>query len=136
MLAEALFELGRDDEAWERTELAAGNAPRDGNGSGGVGHRWRTVRARLLARRGASEAAVDLAREALALTETTDSCWNQADAWFALADVFRMCDRRDEATEAAMRSADLYDAKGVVLAAARARELAASLRSPTQPAGR
>src|SRR5439155_8142653 len=70
MLAEALYELGDDAEAEESTSLARQlGAPDDYE----TQYAWRSVLARVMARRGQHDEAVRLAREAVELLEPTDA---------------------------------------------------------------
>jgi tetratricopeptide (TPR) repeat protein len=129
MLADALYEQGRYDEAAEWSDISERKAPIEGVGPGGLRNRWREVRAKVLARRGQFELAEQLAREAVAMMEQTDSTGSQADARLALAEVLGLADRNDEAAEAAARAAELYERKGIVAKARRAHEVRASLAS-------
>jgi hypothetical protein len=57
------------------------------------------------------------------LIEHTDLLSEQADAMLALAEVLRTCARIDESESAAQTGLSLYDQKGNVVGAARARRL-------------
>ena len=86
MLAEALVELGRDDEAFAILDVADEIAQAD---DVDPQLRSRAERARLLARRGRLDEALRLAREAVELAATTDYLELNARAQLALAEVLR-----------------------------------------------
>ncbi|MGH3012746.1 MAG: adenylate/guanylate cyclase domain-containing protein, partial [Gaiellaceae bacterium] len=114
-LAEALYEQGRDDEAAALTQASeAAAAPDDVVSQVG----WRFVRAKLLARRGASGEGERLAREAVALAELTDMPDLRGDALWALAEVL---DEPAEAASALEQAAATFEQKGNEVSAARAR---------------
>ena len=115
-LAQALLELGRDDEAEQWLELGPATAP-DAMAITQV--LWRRVRAKVLARRGESEAAEQLAREAVALAEETDALNEHAAALLDLAEVLTLGgrDARAELEDALA----LYERKGNLVMAERTR---------------
>ena len=84
---------------------------------------WRAVKAKALASDGRCMQAEALARSALALVEPTDMLWHHGDALLDLAEVLRLCSRPDEAADAVRAALALYEAKGNVAAADRARTL-------------
>ncbi len=84
---------------------------------------WRGVRAQVLARAGDEEEAMALAREAVAVLEPTDLLCNRGDAMLDLAAVLGICGRRGESERAAGAAVALYERKGNVVAAARAKAL-------------
>jgi DNA-binding SARP family transcriptional activator len=88
---------------------------------------WRTVRAKVLARRGAPEAE-ELAREAIAFVEASDFLTVHAEALMDLAEVLRLAGRLEDAARSLEESVRLYEQKGSVLGAARARALLDELR--------
>jgi class 3 adenylate cyclase len=106
-LAEALYELGRDDEAQEILDLVAQIAQSD---DVEPQLRLRTVGARLLARRGDHEAAVRLARQGIELASTTDYLDLNAQAHLALAEVLRASGSPGE-TDALRAALDFYERK-------------------------
>jgi class 3 adenylate cyclase/tetratricopeptide (TPR) repeat protein len=122
--AEALYELGRLDEAeqWARkgSELADSEDASAQNLA-------RQVRAKVLARRGQHAEAERLAREAVTLGETTDDLSGRGDALQDLAEVLELDGRRDEAAAALQEAFQLYERKGALVPAARARERLAAL---------
>ena len=87
---------------------------------------WRQVRAKALARRGEDGAAEDLAREAVALAEPTDALDMRADALVDLAEVLRLVGRKDEPKGVLEDALRLYERKGNVVSAARARDVLAN----------
>lgn len=134
MLAEALWAQGQDEEAVRWSEVSEQAAGRDGIGVDGADRRGRQVRAKVLARRGELDTAERLAREALAGAEQTDSLRGQADALLDLADVLQRGERGEEAAAATARAVELYERKGIVVAAERAAALLASRHAETAPA--
>jgi DNA-binding SARP family transcriptional activator len=82
---------------------------------------WRSIRAKTLARRGASEAALQLAHAAVELSEASDFLPAHADALADLAEVSRLAGHADEAARALENAARTHESKGNVVAAARAR---------------
>jgi tetratricopeptide (TPR) repeat protein len=96
--------------------------------------RRRAVRAGILARRGAAEDAVAVAREAVRLAEQTDYDL-RADALVALADVLALSGSRDEAAAAVEQAFTLHEQKGNVVGAAAAKRLLEELQAP-EPASR
>jgi tetratricopeptide (TPR) repeat protein len=117
-LADALFALGRDEEALRLTELAESVAtPEDAAPKVG----WRRVRAKLLARRAHLEEAERLAHEAVALAAGTDHLDLRADAIADLAEVLRLAGRPEESAAGLEQAIGLYEQKGNVAAAKRLR---------------
>ena len=119
-LAEALYRQARDEEAFRMTEESAEIAAAD---DVATQYLWRSVRAKLLARRGDTAAAETMAREAIDIIGGAQDPDSQGYAWIDFAEVLRMAGRRAEAMDAADRSAALFDAKGNQSSAARARAL-------------
>jgi class 3 adenylate cyclase/tetratricopeptide (TPR) repeat protein len=134
MLARAVYAQGRLDEALELTyegerEVDADDlSPQFG---------WRTVRAAILARRGALGDAERLTAEALALVETTDWSRDQADVLMTRAEVLAASGESAAAAEAMQRALALYQRKGAVVAAEHVRALMAraslSMRGSAEP---
>jgi hypothetical protein len=81
------------------------------------------VRAKLLARRGELAAAEALAREAVTLADETDFTVLRGDAFMDLADVLRTARRETESRPFAEQALELYEQKGNVVAAERARRI-------------
>lgn len=123
-LAEALYQLGRLDEADE----AAGRAAELGASDDAITQMlWRQVRAKVLARRGDALASERLAREAVAIAAETDLLDGCGDTHADLAEVLMLAGRDDEAQAALREALTLFELKGNVVMAermnARLREL-------------
>jgi tetratricopeptide (TPR) repeat protein len=121
MLAQAVYAQGRLSEAGELCRTTAASAAADDIVTQVI---WRSVEAKVLARRGACEAAEALARAAVALVEPTDLLSHHADALVDLAEVLRACARPEEAEAARHAGLALYERKGNLAAIARATQLA------------
>ena len=87
---------------------------------------WAPGRAEALARRGEDGAAEDLAHEAVALVEPTDALDMRADALVDLAEVLHLVGRNDEPKGILENALQLYEQKGNVVSAARARDVLAN----------
>jgi ATP/maltotriose-dependent transcriptional regulator MalT len=128
-LAQALFAQDRLDEAEGLTNVSeelAGRAHIASQIS------WRSVRARIHARRGELTTAEQLAREALALAERTDDINCQGRVLMVLAEVLETGGRREEATPLLGRALELFGQKENAVVAAKARALLeARVESPT-----
>jgi tetratricopeptide (TPR) repeat protein len=123
-LAEALVEQDHDDEALRLTQISEAAADLDDvDAQAG----WRCVRARVLARRGSIQEAERLARAAVELAEQTDSLKWHGDALMDLAEVLGLAGRSQEAAEAIHQALKLYDQKGNLVLAAKARSLLSEL---------
>ena len=127
MLADALIEQGRLDEAQEQVEISR-EAAQEGDATGQAA--WRMASARLLVRRGSADEAVALAREAIGILDGTEELMFKPTSYGHLAEVLERAGRDDEA-EAALREAiAAAEVKGatveVGLAEARLDALAAS----------
>jgi tetratricopeptide (TPR) repeat protein len=120
LLAQAVFAQGRLAEADELCRDAAGAAPTDDILTHVI---WRGVRAKILAAEGRCDQAEALAREAVALVQPTDLLSVHGDAMLDLAEVLRACGRTDDSDRAARTGLSLYENKGNVIGAARARSL-------------
>ena len=131
-LAEAVYQQGRYDEADEWTRISERHTGADDIGAQ---FSWRGVRAKVEARRGSHDKGEALAREGVALAERTDALNQHAKASLDLAEVMRLADRRDEAAAVVEGALSLYERKGNVPDAARARDLLTELRdaSPGSP---
>jgi tetratricopeptide (TPR) repeat protein len=124
-LAEPLYRLGRDEEALEQTRVSERRATADDAMSQ---LSWRSIRAKLLARAGDVEQAEQLARAAVPYGARTDHIDMHADALRALATVLAAAGKPEEARAAAERALVLYQRKGNVVSAARARALLGEFR--------
>jgi tetratricopeptide (TPR) repeat protein len=120
LLALTLVEQGRDDEALGYADLASTWAMRDDVDSqtGALG-----VRARVLARRGELGAAEAAARDEVALSKASDNLKLRGDALVNLALVLEHAGRADEAADALNAALALYERKGNIAGASRARAL-------------
>ena len=118
-LAHVLAVLGRDDDALAELEGSRelfGDAPK-----------WKVTHARVLARRGRTAEAVDIAREAAAFMEGNDDVTAHAEILVDLAEVLR---EHGDATGAAHALADalaLHEGKGNLVAAEQCRRRLAAL---------
>jgi tetratricopeptide (TPR) repeat protein len=120
LLAQAVFAQGRFPEAGELCRMTSRRAAARDTMTQVI---WRGVQAKLLAREGRCDDAEALAREAVALAEPTDLLLHRGDAMLDLAEVLRACDRTEESDHATRTGLGLYELKGNVAAAARARSL-------------
>jgi class 3 adenylate cyclase len=118
MLAEVVYELGRPEEAWTLTREAEAAAAAD-DVSAQIA--WRTVRARLLARRGEIAAAKRVGAEAVDLAARTDWLSDHADALLSQGEVQRMAGEGESAARAIREAIALYERKGNTIGARRAR---------------
>jgi len=89
---------------------------------------WRGVMAKVLARQGLAEEAERLGREGLEMAERTDFGW-RGDQFMDMAEVLRLLNRPAEALPFLERAIELYDQKGNVPSAERARALLVELRA-------
>jgi class 3 adenylate cyclase/tetratricopeptide (TPR) repeat protein len=122
LLARALLELGRIDEADRFARMTAENVQLDDIATQ---MEWRSVRARVLATRGDLAQAEAVAREAVALGQPTDYFEFHAHALIALAEA--LSDRPHEAMPCLDEAIRLYERKesvvGIERTRARLREL-------------
>jgi tetratricopeptide (TPR) repeat protein len=122
LLAEALAAQGRFDDAGalsiETEELAAADDIE-------AQTLWRSVRAKVLAARGALVEAEALAREAVDLLSPTDDVLNQVGALACLASVLALAGDEAEATALLEQARTLAAAKGSAVMQARLGELRA-----------
>ena len=82
---------------------------------------WRSATARVLARRGEFEEAIQLASESFDLLDGSQEIMTLTDILVGQAEVLELADRPDEAAAARARAAELLEAKGATAAARRAR---------------
>jgi tetratricopeptide (TPR) repeat protein len=120
MLAQAVYEQGRRDEAGDLCRAAAESAAPDDIVTQVI---WRGVMAKVLAAEGRCNQAEPLAREAVALIEPTDLLSHHGDAMLDLAEVLHGCSRHDAYQDVAHAALSLYEHKGNTAGAARARAL-------------
>jgi class 3 adenylate cyclase/tetratricopeptide (TPR) repeat protein len=118
--ADALHQLGRDDEALLLTEEAE-RASIEGDTDAQI--HWRRLRAKILARRGEVDVAVRLATEAADMARLSDDLDKRGKAVLDLAEVLRLAGRPHDAGEAAREALDTFERKGNVVMARAARDL-------------
>jgi tetratricopeptide (TPR) repeat protein len=120
-LAETLYLQGRAEEAEQLTVVSE-----EATSSEDVWAQvaWRAARAKILAQRGELEDAERLAREAVELIAETDALSMRAHALISLARVLAAADRPEEAAEYEAEGVRLYEAKGNLVAAEKARAVA------------
>lgn len=124
-LAEAIYRQKRYEEAERFSEVSEQTAaPQDLSSQVG----WRSTRATVLAQRGEAEKAEDLAREAVDIARRTDYLNMHAAALLALADVLTIGGRPAQAFPIIEEARVLYDHKGNLVMAEKARTLLAELR--------
>ncbi|HEX9410184.1 MAG TPA: adenylate/guanylate cyclase domain-containing protein [Actinomycetota bacterium] len=117
-LAEALYLQGNDEEAWHFTRVAdqaAGEEDLEAQWG------WRSVRAKILARRGQWAEAEALVQEAVRFIERTGEIDHKGDAHRDLAEVLRLAGKDSEAADALKRAIEWYEAKGNVVSVSKAR---------------
>ena len=129
-LAESLYLQGRVGEA-ERLTVVSEEATSPKDVWSHVA--WRLARAKILAKRGELREAERLAREAAELIADTDAVNMRAHALMSLVEVLAAAGRGEEAAESAAEALRLYEAKGNVVSAKKARALLAqgALRTGT-----
>jgi hypothetical protein len=88
---------------------------------------WRSVRAKVLARGGERKPAEKLAREAVALADSTEHLDQRGTVHLALAEVLRLAGRMSEASAEAQESLRLHEEKGNAVSAGWARAMLAGL---------
>ena len=123
MLAQAVFEQDRPDEAAELCALTARTAQREDLVTQVV---WRGVQAKVLARGGRFEEAEPLAREAVAMVEQTDLLTHHGDALLDLATVLRLMGHTADAEAAFEAGCSLHERKGNAAATTRVKRMEVS----------
>ncbi len=126
LLADVLYRQDRYDESAEFAGICERLASPDDVASQ---FHWRCVRGKLSARQGDSGAAQALLAEATALIETSDQLDLQGNGLLDFAEVRALAGAPAEAADFNERAAVLFERKGNVVSAARARQLAERLRS-------
>jgi predicted ATPase/DNA-binding SARP family transcriptional activator/class 3 adenylate cyclase len=112
--AQALLAQERDKEAEHYTRLSEQRAATSDVLTQMM---WRSVRARVLARRGDIKLAEALAGEAVSLGEQTDFLDHRADALLDFAHILHQAGRREEARARGAEALGLYQQKGNSVAA-------------------
>ena len=120
LLAQAVHDQGRMGEALELCETTERVAAPGDTVTQVI---WRGVRARVLAGEDRCDEARALALEAVGLVEATDLLSHHGDAMLDLAAVLDTCGREAQSRQATRAGLALYERKGNLAAAARARSL-------------
>jgi class 3 adenylate cyclase/tetratricopeptide (TPR) repeat protein len=131
LLAEALYRQ-------ERFDVAAGfasfceevAAPSDVYSQ----YLWRGIRGKLVARDGAHDEGIELARSGVVETRASDDIEGQGNALLFLAEAQSAAGRLDDAGRSAQEACALFIAKGNIVSAQRARELVAVAVGSSGPA--
>jgi tetratricopeptide (TPR) repeat protein len=123
-LAQVVLMAGREAEADRLARRCAALATEDDAWAQAA---WRQVRARVLAARGQSHRALELARDAVEIAMATDHPNLQADSLVDLALVCEAAGCREDATTAVTTALGIYEAKGNIV---RARETRLLLARP------
>jgi class 3 adenylate cyclase len=126
LLADVLYRQGRYDESAEFAGVCQQLASPDDVASQFL---WRCVQGKLKARQGAIDEAESLLSAATALIETSDQPDWQGNALMDFAEVRELSRAPAEAAALSERAAGLFERKGNVVSAQRARQLAERLRS-------
>ena len=124
-LAQALLELGREDEAEQRLERGRETAPSEERLPQML---WRQARAKVLARRGNLQEGERLAREAVALAAETDMLNAHADALIDLSEVLALAGQ--DAQAELQQALALYERKGNLVMAERTRSRVVEVTAP------
>jgi tetratricopeptide (TPR) repeat protein len=119
LLAHALCAQGRCEEG---LRLAEASERTTTPGDRGAPIIWYGARGKALAGLGRLDEAEAAARAAVGIAEGTDFLWDHADALMDLAEVLRVREHGDEAAASVRAAVELYERKGIVAAARRARE--------------
>jgi tetratricopeptide (TPR) repeat protein len=123
-LAEALLTQGRIDEA-EEAAARSRALTAEGDTVSEIG--WRRAMAKVFAARGSMDEAERLAREAVEVGDGTTYATERGNAWMRLGDVLTMAGKTEEAAGALGRALELFERKGNVVSAERARQELAAL---------
>jgi len=130
-LAQAVYAQGRYDEALELSRLAEELAAPDDVTSQSF---WRSVRAKVLARRGKLDEALPLADEAVELLRHTDALVTRARALVDQAEVLELAGDHGEARARLSEAIALLDSKDSVVGVRQAEQRLEALSS-TPPVG-
>ena len=130
LLGHALYAIGRYDEAARHATVAEELTGEDDVFSQIT---WRTAQAKLLARAGDGNRALALAREGLAMAESSSFVEQHAEALLDLAEVMRVAglEMPDAEAEALRAALALFERKGDIVSAGRTRERLTSLATPS-----
>jgi class 3 adenylate cyclase/tetratricopeptide (TPR) repeat protein len=128
ILAEAVYVQGRYDEVEPFLQLCEETAGSEDAYSQSL---LRSIRAKLLARRGAPQAAEELARQAVAVAEPTDFLFLQCLVLLSLGEVLQLVGRPEEARTVLEDAVECCDRKGFTVGSDRAQAMLAAL--PAHP---
>jgi class 3 adenylate cyclase/tetratricopeptide (TPR) repeat protein len=120
ILGEAIYLQGRYEEADALSRVSEEISSAD---DFDAQYRWRALRAKIRALKGAVSEAEETAREGVRIVQQSDSPVEQAGALLALATVLRQSGRSAEAVPIIAQALQLYEAKGDVVSAGRIRGL-------------
>ncbi|MEA2477448.1 MAG: hypothetical protein QOC87_1647 [Actinomycetota bacterium] len=109
LMARAVYDQGRYDEAYELTERSEQTAGDDET----TKVEWGPTRARVLARRGEVEAAVSLANEALAIASEPEDILARGHALEGLAETLELSGKKTDAEPHWKEALQLYETKGI-----------------------
>ena len=126
LLGDVLYRRGRYDESAEFARVCEHLASAEDVASQ---FHWRCVRGKLRAREGAIDEAKSLLAAAMALIKTSDQLDLQGYGLLDFAEVQELAGAPAEAAALSERAAGLFERKGNVVSALRARQLAGRLRS-------
>jgi ATP/maltotriose-dependent transcriptional regulator MalT len=126
LLADVLYRQGRYDESAAFAGVCQQLASPDDVASQFF---WRSVQGKLSARQGATGEAESLLSAATALIETSDQLDLQGSGLMDYAEVCELAGAPADAAALSVRAAMLFERKGNVVSALRARQLAERLRS-------
>jgi hypothetical protein len=119
-----VYAQGRHEEAFELTQVSERAASPEDFLSQML---WRSLRAKVFSGRGATSEAEILGRDAMEIGRKTDSIDIQGDVAMDLSEVLGRAGRAREAREAIEEALSLYERKGNLVSAARARACLAHL---------
>jgi class 3 adenylate cyclase/tetratricopeptide (TPR) repeat protein len=124
LLAEVLYRLGRDEEAVEWTQQSERvTSPEDVLSQAF----WRTIRAKVLARRGEAEEALRLSAEGVESIHRSDHLPAIGNCLSDHAEVLRLLGRDDEARPVLEEALAIYERKGIIPSIQRTRALLAEI---------
>jgi class 3 adenylate cyclase/tetratricopeptide (TPR) repeat protein len=119
LVADALLAQGRVSEAQEYAELARATANKEDASAEAL---WRIATARVLARTGASDEAVSLARKAIAVISSTQEAFTRCTLLLDGAEVLRLAGRPEEEAEVLREAVRVAEQKGATVLVERANE--------------
>jgi tetratricopeptide (TPR) repeat protein len=131
-LADAVYAQGRLEEAERLTQEAQGLATADDTDAQ---IRWRTIKAKLLARRGQFQAAQRLADEAVALVSQTGWGSLTGEVLVGKAEVSQLAGMVNEAEDSLQQALKLYESRRAEPLAKRTRALLTSRAEQTPMPG-